>query len=603
MQALAQQSSRGLEQSKTLRVFDGHHAARSVLDCGSPLPLSSADTRRKERNLLAKDGRCRPDGAGLPRRSQTKAGEFLVWVSTKMSRLRRWENCGNNDDLIAETFERGQNHKHQMKKQITLVMKKLRMIHFLLLLITSTVAVGSAVGQQYATSPIPAEQKFYLKDYDAQTSRIRAGFIPYKAQLVWGEPLQVTFTVKNLGTNNFKFEFSGDYRGTGRHERFKINIADADGNALPDPIAHPMFFGGLLQSVNLKTGQVFTNVIDLTTFRVIAKPGIYTVNCNFAFDEGWGKKDQTNPVVNSTFTLTILERTPERVAKVLDELVSKAQAIHGQNLGETLALIARFGKDDAVPRLVQLTKNGSLELRATAIGALSMVPTDASLDIVLTSLKDSDPTIRAAAAGSLGAMQKPRGVDALLDTLPKEKSPVAEAIVLALGTSKSDRAFPVITNTLDAGEIEIQRAAVNALVNFGGSNAVAVLIQHINTNYLSLRYEIVWALTDKLHQPLKVEWLQPILIGREPNQEWRASLYLLREYAGDQVVPELLSYLDFDAAWSERNFWILDQVKTCSKAPHIVYEYDPNSNRTPEQRDKNLSTLQALKALASPISR
>ena len=180
---------------------------------------------------------------------------------------------------------------------------------------------------------------------------------------------------------------------------------------------------------------------------------------------------------------------------------------------------------------------------------------------------------------------------------------MAEAVVLALGTSKSDRAFPTITNALDSGAPELQRAAVNALVNFGGSNAVAVLMQHINTNHLSLRYEIVRALADKLRQPMNVEWLQPILIGREPNQEWRASLYLLREYAGKRVVPDLLSYLDFDAAWSERNFWILDQVKTCSEAPHIVYEYDPNSNRTPEQRDKNLRTLQALKALASPISR
>jgi HEAT repeat protein len=510
---------------------------------------------------------------------------------------------GMNDELIAETFERGQNHEHQMKKQISLAMNKLRLIHFLLLLITSTVVVSLAVGQQSAAPPIPAEQKLYLKDYDAQTNKIRAGFIPYKAEVVWGEPLRVSFIVENLGVNDFKFEFGGDYRWTGRHNRFKINITDSDGKTLPDPSAYPMSLGGLGQMVNLKTGQIFTNVIDLTAFRVIAKPGIYTVNCSFAFDESWGEKDQTNPVVNSTFTLTILERTPERVAKVLDELVAKVQATHGQSLGETLSLIASFGKDDAVPRLAHLAESGSVELRAGAIGALSMIPTDASLDIVLPSLKDSDPTIRAAAAGSLGAMRKPRGVDALLDALPKEKSPVAEAIVLALGTSKSDGAFPVIINTLDTGGIDLQRAAINALVNFGGSNAVAVLMQHINTNYLSLRYEIVRALADKLHQPMNVEWLQPILIGREPNQEWRASLYLLREYAGDQVVPELLSYLDFDAAWSDRNFWILDQVKTCSKAPHIVYEYDPHSNRTPEQRDKNLRTLQALKALASPISR
>jgi hypothetical protein len=43
---LAQQSSRGLEQSKTLRVFDGHRAARSVLEFGSPLPLFMADADR-----------------------------------------------------------------------------------------------------------------------------------------------------------------------------------------------------------------------------------------------------------------------------------------------------------------------------------------------------------------------------------------------------------------------------------------------------------------------------------------------------------------------------------------------------------------------------
>jgi hypothetical protein len=52
--------------------------------------------RRKERNFLAKDGRCRPAGAGLPRRSNAKAGEFLVCVSTKMSRLRRRENYSND---------------------------------------------------------------------------------------------------------------------------------------------------------------------------------------------------------------------------------------------------------------------------------------------------------------------------------------------------------------------------------------------------------------------------------------------------------------------------------------------------------------------------
>jgi HEAT repeat protein/PBS lyase HEAT-like repeat-containing protein len=220
---------------------------------------------------------------------------------------------------------------------------------------------------------------------------------------------------------------------------------------------------------------------------------------------------------------------------------------------------------------------------------------------VLASLKDSDPAIRAAAAGSLGAMQKPRGVEALLDTFPREKSPVAEAVLQALGATKSDRAYPLLTNALEAGDLAMQRAAVKALVNFGGSNAIAALTQRIDTHHLALRYAIVKALADSLHQPLRLDWLWPVLMGRERDQEWIDSLYLLRSHTGDQAVPALLSCLDFDAPWSGRNWWIFNQVRTCTGAPRIDYDYDPNSDGTPEQWEKNLRTLKALKPLAGPI--
>lgn len=452
------------------------------------------------------------------------------------------------------------------------------------------------------TAIAQSDSESCLKIYETPKAKIRAGFIPYKAQVVLGEPLQVTFSVGNLGPTNFEFWFGGDYRGTGRYDRFKIAVTNENGEALPDPIAHPMDFGGFVQQVNLKPGQFFTNVVDLTDFRVVDKPGVYTVSCSFAFDERWHTKEHTNPVVNSTFTLTILERTPERVAKVLDELVEKAKISRGQDLGDTLTLIAHFGKNDAISRLAQLTENGSVELRSAALGAFSLIPTDASLDIVLAGLKDSDPAIRSAVASSLGAMQKPRAIDALLDALPKEKSPVVEAILLALGTTKSDRAFPVITNVLDVGEIGMQRSAINALVNFGGSNSIAVLQQHINTNFLSLRYEIVLALAEKLHQPMQAEWLLPVLVRREQNHEWLDSLRLLRMYGGEKAIPTMLSCLDFDATWSGRNWWILETgVKPCPNAPPCDYEHDPNTDGTPEQWQKNLKSLRSLKPLAGPL--
>lgn len=442
-----------------------------------------------------------------------------------------------------------------------------------------------------------------LKDYEIPTTKLRAGFVPYKAEVVLGEPLRATFIVENLGPTNFEFWFGGDYRGTGRHDRFKIAITNSDGNPLPDPLTNLWFGGGISWPVRLKPGQSFSNVLDLTAFRVIDKPGAYTVSCSFAFDEQWREVKQTNPVVQTTFTLTLLKRTPERVTKVLDALVIKARAAQGQELRATLALLARFGGDEAIPRLAQLAKSGSIELRSAALRALPLVPTDASLDVVLPGFKDSEPAIRVAAAGSLGEMKQPRATDALLDAFPNEKSPVAEAILLALGATKSDRAFPVITNELEMGNIERQHAAVNALSNSGGSNAVAVLQRHINTNFLSLRYAIVLALAEKLHQPMQAEWLLPILAERDYNNgEWFDSLRLLRMYGGDKAIPTMLSCVDFDVAWSERNWWILEQgVKPCPHAPPCDYEYDPNSDGTPEQRQKNFQLLQTLKPLAGPI--
>jgi hypothetical protein len=457
-----------------------------------------------------------------------------------------------------------------------------------------------------APPPIPENLLPYVKDYTAPETTLRAGFIPYKARLVWGEPLEVTFTVDDLGPKDFEFMFGGDYRSTGRHNRFKIEVTDAAGKLLPDPHANAPDFGGLLSHEILTPGgRNFTKTIDLTKFRTIDKPGEYTVTCSFAFDEPYmAKKEPAKPVVNSSFHIAILERTPERVAQILDELVTKAESAseaNKENLAGAMTLIAQFGQEDAVPRLVQLAHKGSVPRRAAAFAALALVPSDVSLDAALAGLKDTDPAIRIAAARALGAMQKPRGVDALLGALANEKSPVTNEILVALGTSKSARALPVLVGTLEGGAPELKSAAVTALVSFGGPEAISALMKYVDTKDLSLRYEVVLALAEKLHQPMETEWLFPVLMRRDLGHEWLDSLRLMRMYGGEQAIPTLLSCLDYDVAWSYRNWWILNEVKACPNAPEIDYAYDPNYEGTSEQREKNLRTLQELKNLSGPI--
>jgi hypothetical protein len=445
------------------------------------------------------------------------------------------------------------------------------------------------------------DSESYLKTYSALPAKIRVGFIPYKTQVVLGEPLQIMFSVQNLGHTNFEFFYDWNHKGTPGHERLNIIITDSNAKSLPD--SYPNISGSWISSSSmLRPGQTFSNVIDLTDYCIMDKPGVYTVNCSFKFGKSWKGPEETNFIAEGNFQLTILERTPERVARVLDELIEKAKVSHGQNLKDTLALAATFGKDDAVPRLVQLARDGPEELRVAAIGALPLVPTETSLNTALATLKDSDPVIRSAAAAALGAMPGPRSAEALLKAFPNENSTAAEAIVLALGATKSGRAFPVITNAFDHGDIAMQHAAIGALVNYGGSNAIVALQEHINTNFLAVRHDIVRALVEELGQPMQPEWLSPELIGRNQDGMWLDSLRLMRLHAGDKAVPALLSYLDYDVVWSGRNWWILNEVQYCQSAPtNINYEYDPNSDGTPEQWTNNFRVLQSLKPLAAQI--
>ncbi len=177
---------------------------------------------------------------------------------------------------------------------------------------------------------------------------------------------------------------------------------------------------------------------------------------------------------------------------------------------------------------------------------------------------------------------------------------MAEAILVALGVSKSSRALPVLAGKLNAETAAMKTAAISALVAFGGPDAVTTLKKHVAADDVTLRYEIILALVEKLHQPMDTEWILPVLMSRDQGS-WLDSLRLVRMYGGEKAIPTLLSGLDFGAPWSYRNWWILNSVQACPNAPAIEYAYDPNSDGTPQEWEKNRQTLQQLKALAAPI--
>jgi len=105
------------------------------------------------------------------------------------------------------------------------------------------------------------------------------------------------------------------------------------------------------------------------------------ITCSFAFDDPFSasKKEPAQPVVQTRFHLTIVERTPERVVAILKEMIARAQAAPQQDLPA-----ARIGRTlwtrRCRPLLIQLTHIGAVERRAAAVAALPLVPTRSTLD-------------------------------------------------------------------------------------------------------------------------------------------------------------------------------------------------------------------------------
>lgn len=67
-----------------------------------------------------------------------------------------------------------------------------------------------------------------------------------------------------------------------------------------------------------------------------------SANCRREPRESWEKLLNTM-VVKSSFQLTILARTPQRVARVLDELVARVQAAEDKDLPGAMAQMATRG--------------------------------------------------------------------------------------------------------------------------------------------------------------------------------------------------------------------------------------------------------------------
>src|SRR5439155_18117595 len=94
-----------------------------------------------------------------------------------------------------------------------------------------------------------------------------------KAQFFLGENVLVDFCVVNTSDEPLEISVGGDYRGSSRSLRFKVETRDASGALVADPDPNPMNFGGMGYSPKIEPGKKWCQSLPLMRYARIEAPG------------------------------------------------------------------------------------------------------------------------------------------------------------------------------------------------------------------------------------------------------------------------------------------------------------------------------------------
>ena len=478
----------------------------------------------------------------------------------------------------------------------------------------------------------PKEYTDKLVEYSIHGSKILAGFVPNQTTIVYGTVPRFSFVVRNPNDLSFGYSFGGDYRGTGRHDRFKIEIRTDSDQLLKDPkVGANGFapnFGGLMGTNKIAPHGIQSRLINANDFRTIPGPGTYKVKCEFDLRNGNHDTREFEQIVQSEFTLTVLPPNQDNVSTALDKYFKSANSTSGAPLYELVNSICLLGKQQAVAGLIEMASNGDRAHRRAAIHGLGLVPVaqsrdalikfcgDADLDIqveavrslgsfkddqatdaVVAAFDDGELAVQQAAAKALGAIGNDKAVLKLLDELQRNTGHLAIAVLEGIGNTESSELVEKIAGTLDVEDRDVRQAAVNALVSIGGPKAIDALSKHKLSPDMEFREYVVRHLVEKLRQPMEPEWLVPVLKSRKNTNSNGDAPRLMRIYCKDRAAPAILSAMDFDnpKVRSRYNRTLVWDQLSCVGALAIPWIGDLNRDGTPAEIAKNKETLRILK--------
>ncbi|MCK4627098.1 MAG: HEAT repeat domain-containing protein, partial [Phycisphaerae bacterium] len=439
----------------------------------------------------------------------------------------------------------------------------------------------------------------HVRYYQVKGHTLLAGFVSDKVRCILGEPVFVTFFVRNLSDKPYVFFVGGASRGSVRDNNFRITAVDGAGKPVKDPHSY-RHFGGRGGDVKLKPSQVHTDRLYLGHWCAFDRPGEYKVTCKRILNKH--RTNQATVAIEANFTLKVLPANTKQMREVIAELGRKLRRGDKQNLYEATLALAAIHNEQVVPHLAASLKRTGWRHKGVAVQALSRFSTDSAAEALCVALKDPDHHLGAAAGKALKQMNKTDfAVDRLLVEFKKGTGADRAAIARALGWTRARRTTKTLVAALADKDAAVRAAAAEAIGALGDWGQIKTLKACLKDKDMGLRVAAVKGLR-ALEQPIQVEWLTSVIrsAANLNDQSFHEAIRLIRMYGKDRAAPALVSCLKFEdpSPRNSYNMFLILAIEHSPGGPKYYYKYhsNPDANVNLQHLEENRQILVALKA-------
>lgn len=338
-----------------------------------------------------------------------------------------------------------------------------------LILTTSFVLYAPAQGQTYSVNGAPIE----------------ISLAPEKTVIMLGEPIHLSFIVRNLSGTDLRFSEGGDYRNRlGRPESYDVRAVGSDGKLVPRP-ENLTTMGGIVGGVEVPAGGAATRQLFLPHWALFEETGIYTITCKRTLDflgpEGLGSVRISVPAQTSA-RIAVVESNHGKMGEIIDRVGVEILDEDYEKARRAWQSLDYFNDERAVPHLVKAIIFGDADLAQTVLRSLGKYSNDKAIEGIKMGMKTSPVEMRRAGNWNIAVSMA---------------ASVRLAAAMALTESKHPDSIPLLLSMREDSSWAVRLSVVHALGRLGTPEAIEILKEMSKDNNENVSREAIRYLSTK----------------------------------------------------------------------------------------------------------